>query len=68
MKNAHVTEKPRFQPCGSCYSGWKRVIRNGISMLEQCECLLKFRGKPVPGRPPADFKSRAAGEDSDEAA
>jgi hypothetical protein len=66
-----LSKNAPFIPCGSCYSGYRRFIEEGVSTLRPCRCLVAYKA----GREPADgasiavdFKERACGARESEAA
>ena len=60
------SDSPKFRPCGRCYGGLVREIRNGCSVMRRCACLLAFLagGQLTTTPEAADRKSKAAGEEA----
>jgi hypothetical protein len=55
--------KPRYVPCGRCYSGLIRVERSpGHYVMSQCECMAAFKAGGKVNPPPIDGKALACGD------
>jgi hypothetical protein len=63
-RKAEEAKANAFRPCGKCYSGLVRVVKeNGMSVMRDCQCLQDHKaGRRLnPGLHVVDYKSRSSG-------
>ena len=63
-RKAEESKANAFRPCGKCYSGLVRVVKeDGMSVMRECQCLRDHKAgqRLNPGLHVVDFKSRSSG-------